>query len=191
MPGRGGNLRCRYPQSAETGHLWVCCDTYTIRAFTDRIWPGSIENPNNHGGIINYLAFPPSWPPMQISFIYERWPLTSLWPHCLEMSWGKTSFFVAGMIVSLILYIIMTLLAHKLRFYGSCKKVFKYFRKSAHGSGHSAHLGRFRSLHLPSARAVYRDIYMALPSAIAGGAILHSWYVKMAARWLGRFRRTT
>ena len=38
------------------------------------------------------------------------------------------------MIVSLILYIIMTLLAHKLRFYGSCKKIFKYFRKSARGS---------------------------------------------------------
>ena len=41
-------------------------------------------------------------------------------------------------------------------------------RDSTRRASHSAHLGRFRSLHLPS--------------AIAGGAILHSWYVKMAAR---------
>ena len=36
----------------------------------------------------------------------------------------KLPFLMAGMIVSLMLYIIMTLLAHKLRFSGACKKSF-------------------------------------------------------------------
>ena len=38
----------------------------------------------------------------------------------------------------------MTLLAHKLRFYGSCKKFFKYFRKSARGSAVSNNGGPIR-----------------------------------------------